>query len=134
MDGDVARPHILVCDDDAALRDLFREVLADEGYQVTVESSLCEHVDDVVALAPDLIVLDLIFNGHLSGIDFLRRLKTTPATQTIPVLTCTAAVVLDDETQRQVTAWECRSLLKPFDLDALIAAVRDCLGTTDVAV
>jgi CheY-like chemotaxis protein len=128
MDGDAACSHILVCDDDHALRLILEEFLTDEGYRVTVQASLCDDVEDVIALAPNLIVLDLIFSGRSTGLDFLRRLKTTPATQTIPVLTCTAASV-GEEAQRQLTTWQCGSITKPFDLDVLIAAVRECLGT-----
>jgi CheY-like chemotaxis protein len=131
MDNDAARTHILVCDDDHALRTVFREVLTDEGYRVTVQSSICTDVDEVVQVAPDLIVLDLIFNGHPAGFEFLRMLKTDPATKAIPVLVCTAAGGLTEEIQAQLTEWECASVTKPFDLDDLIAAVRECLGQTE---
>jgi CheY-like chemotaxis protein len=134
MDSNAARPHILVCDDDHALRRIFREILADEGYRVTVQATVCEAIDDVIALAPDLIVLDLIFGGEPRGLEFLRHLKSTPETRAIAVLTCTATAVVDDEIQRHLTAWECASIEKPFDLEALIATVQECLGTTEVAV
>jgi two-component system, OmpR family, phosphate regulon response regulator PhoB len=127
-------PHVFVCDDDLALRDIFQEILTDEGYRVTVRASLCEDVNDAVALAPDLIVLDLVFNGRPQGLEFLQRLKASPATRTIPVLVCTAAADVDEKSHHQLTGWECRSVEKPFDLDELIAAVRDGLDKTGIAV
>src|SRR4051812_11413068 len=91
MERDAPRPHILVCDDDPSLRQIFEELLADEGYFVTAQATLCDEIDEIIQIAPDLIVLDLMFEGRLSGIDFLRQLKSSPATKVIPVLTCTAA-------------------------------------------
>src|SRR5262245_55291775 len=107
MESDAAGAHILVCDDDPALRTVFREVLTDEGYRVTVQASVSPDLDEVIRLAPDLIVLDLIFNGHASGYEFLHQMKANPATKSIPVLVCTAAAGLTDEIQAQLTAWEC---------------------------
>jgi CheY-like chemotaxis protein len=134
MNGETARPRVLVCDDDAAHREIFREILIDEGYDVTVEAVLCESMDDVIRLAPDLIVLDLIFDGQPAGLDFLRRLKAAPATKSIPVLVCTAAGGLTEEIQRQLTEWECASVTKPFDIDDLVAAVRECLDKAAIGV
>jgi two-component system response regulator MprA len=134
MNGETARPRVLVCDDDAAHREIFREILIDEGYDVTVEAVLCESMDDVIRLAPDLIVLDLIFDGQPAGLDFLRLLKAAPATKSIPVLVCTAAGGLTEEIQRQLTEWECASVTKPFDIDDLVAAVRECLDKAEIGV
>jgi CheY-like chemotaxis protein len=123
--------HVLVCDDDAALRTVFEEVLIDEGYRVTAKASISPDLDEVKHLAPDLIVLDLIFNGHASGYEFLARLKGDPATKSIPVLVCTAAGALTEDVQAQLTVWECASVTKPFELDDLIASVRECLGRAE---
>jgi DNA-binding response OmpR family regulator len=132
MDSGAARPHILVCDNDPTMRQIFEEILADEGYRVTVQAMVCEEIDEVIQVAPDLIVLDLMFGGQLTGIVFLQRLKAIPATKAIPVLTCTAASVMNDEIERQLKEWECDSITKPFDLDVLIAAVEKCLRRTEI--
>jgi DNA-binding response OmpR family regulator len=133
METETRHQHILVCDDDHALRAIFKDFFVDEGYRVTVQSSICEAVDEILSLAPDLIVLDLIFGGEPKGFEFLRSLKTTPETKSIPVLVCTAATSLNEEIQAHLTSWECASVIKPFDIDELIAAVRECLGKTEVA-
>ena len=133
MDTETTHEHILVCDDDHALRAIFKEFFADEGYRVTVQPSICDGIDEVVSLAPDLIVLDLIFGGEPKGFEFLRSLKTSPQTKSIPVLICTAAAVLNEEIKIHLTTWECASVTKPFEIDELIAAVQECLGKTGVA-
>jgi DNA-binding response OmpR family regulator len=133
MDTETTHEHILVCDDDHALRAIFKEFFADEGYRVTVQSTISEGLDEVVSLAPDLIVLDLIFGGEPRGFEFLRSLKISPQTRSIPVLICTAAAVLSEEIKTHLTTWECASVTKPFEIDVLIAAVRECLGKNEVA-
>jgi CheY-like chemotaxis protein len=97
MDSE-ARRHILVCDDDPVLRLLFEEILGEDSYRVTAQAGICEHLDEVIRLAPDLIVLDILFGGIPSGFDFLWRLKDNPATRSIPILTCTAAAIIDEGT------------------------------------
>jgi CheY-like chemotaxis protein len=134
MDSAPARSHILVCDDDDTMRQIFREVLTDEGYRVTCQATICGEIDEVMQIAPDLIVLDLMFGGRLTGIDFLQLLKANPSTKSIPVLTCTAATVLNDELERQLKEMQCSSITKPFDLDVLIASVEECLGRTEVVL
>jgi CheY-like chemotaxis protein len=125
MAGQAASLHILVCDDEYSLREMFQEVLEDEGYRVTVLPWICEELDDVLRLEPDLIILDLLFAGQPKGTEFLQWLKAHPATTAIPVLLCSAADALVDE---QLAAWKCVSVAKPFDLEQFLGAVRQCLG------
>jgi DNA-binding response OmpR family regulator len=133
MEPETRHQHILVCDDDHALRAIFKEFFADEGYRVTVQASILDGVNEVVSLAPDLIVLDLIFGGEPMGFDFLRSLKTSSQTKSIPVLVCTAAAILNEEIKTHLTTWECASVTKPFEINELIEAVRECLGKKEVA-
>jgi CheY-like chemotaxis protein len=134
MEDTDSRPHILVCDDDQALRQIFHDVLAEEGYRVTVRGTICADLAEVQGLAPDLIILDLIFGGAPEGLAFLQRLKAMPATMNIPVLTCTAATILDEAMHQQLTTLGCAAIAKPFDLDALLAAIATCLQPTQLAV
>ena len=124
MAGHAAGAHILVCDDEPILRDVFLEVLEDEGYRVTVLPRICEDLDEVVGLNPDLIILDVLFAGRPKGTEFLQRLKANPATKAIPVVVCSAADDLFDE---QGVARQCGAVAKPFDLEELLTAVRACL-------
>jgi CheY-like chemotaxis protein len=134
MDSVAARPHILVCDDDESMRQIFLEILSDERYRVTSQATICEEIDEVMQIAPDLIVLDLMFGGRLTGIEFLQHLKAHPVTKGIPVLTCTAAAVMNDEIACRLQELECSSITKPFDLDVLLAAVEECLDVNEAAV
>jgi DNA-binding response OmpR family regulator len=113
-----------VCEEEPAIRDVYQELLASEGYRVTVLSAPCDDLTEVVRLAPDLLILDLLFAKQPSGSAFLQHLKTHPATQALPVLVCTAADRLADQAQQR---WDCAAVAKPFNLDELLLAVRNCL-------
>jgi CheY-like chemotaxis protein len=127
MAGQAGTPHILVCDDDPAIRDVFQTALELEGYRVTTWAAPCEDPEEVAALAPDLIVLDLVFRGDTAGVAFLERLQANARTQGIPVLLCTASaqpVVLPLGVAPAAT------ITKPFDLDDLLQTVCRCLNSS----
>ncbi|MFZ5775165.1 MAG: response regulator [Thermodesulfobacteriota bacterium] len=91
--------RILVVDDVANNIFLLKEVLEEEGYQVS------EAQDGQTALAmaaaapqPDLILLDVMMPG-MDGFEVCRRLKAEPATSQIPVLFVTAKEAETDEAQ-----------------------------------
>src|SRR4051794_11428223 len=98
--------HVLVVDDDAAMVVLYRDVLEDEGYRVTLMDSPELGPTVLASLAPDLLLLDLRFSGDQSGMDLLRRLKADAATRTIPVLVCSADHYLLKALQNQLVAWD----------------------------
>jgi CheY-like chemotaxis protein len=111
-------------DDDLETLDLYRAVLEDEGYRVTLASSPAIDAAAVATLAPDAILLDLRFPRKTDGLAVLARLKADPGTVAIPVLVCSGDIRLLDEVQEQLLAWDCAVLPKPFDLDPFLAAVQ----------
>jgi DNA-binding response OmpR family regulator len=120
--------RVLVIEDDATLREFYAEILAEEGYQATIWSSVPAALHAVSSVAPDLIVLDLILDQiSNSGLTFLGQLKSEPDTAAIPVLVCTARVRFDIAEQAQLSAWVRRVMVKPFDLDDLLTGIRECL-------
>ena len=119
---------ILVVEDDAAVGAVFRELLELAGFRVALLADPPAETADVVAVGPDLIVLDLLFGRAPAGWDFLQRLKADPTAAAIPVLVCTADGALVARLGERLSAWTCAVVLKPFDLDRFLAAVQDCLG------
>lgn len=114
---------ILVCDDDASLRELVRAVLGD-GYR------FIEAADGIEALAlareerPDLIVLDVMLPG-LSGIEVLQELRANEELLSIPVVVITAWSHAEIDAQ---IAGADRFVAKPFDPDDLSNAVEELLA------
>lgn len=80
---------ILVCDDDDLLVDLLEYRLSGRGFEVLVARDGGEALSIAAARSPDAIVLDAmmpVMDGH----QVLRRLRSDPATSTIPVIMLTA--------------------------------------------
>jgi DNA-binding NtrC family response regulator len=108
----------LVIDDDRATRDLIRQVLSDEGYELLLADRLEESPADAV---PALIITDLV------GLDRYERARAHAAVQRVrdrypatPIVVCTGHEQATEETDKLGAAGVLR---KPFTIEALIATV-----------
>lgn len=122
-------PHVLHVDNAPDIRALLREVLEDEGYRVTSAASV-QQVATVRALAPDLIVHDLLFSGHTpTGWPFLHALRQDPQVGQVPVILCTAdrRIRTDPAWIRQVATLGLQVVTKPFDLTDFLALLATAL-------
>jgi DNA-binding response OmpR family regulator len=128
------QPHILVVNDTQEILDLFREILEDEGYQVSLYSSTFNDVEEIVALAPDLVILDFMIGGESHGWQLLQKMKMSRKTAGIPVVVCTAALTLARELEGHLRSKNVGLVLKPFDIDDLVAEVRQHLSPAAAAV
>lgn len=110
--------RILVVEDDAAIRESVEECLAAEGYAVASVTNGAEALEWLGREpVPDLVVLDLVM-PVMNGAELIRRIRETPRLASVPVVLMTAAM---SAPQLQVSADTV--LPKPFDLEALLAAV-----------
>jgi PAS domain S-box-containing protein len=78
------KPSILFVEDDVTVRDHLAAKLSDE-YLVATASDGEEALLIIMKSKPDLVVADVIMPG-LDGIELLKTLRSTPETQTLPVL------------------------------------------------
>jgi DNA-binding response OmpR family regulator len=110
----------LVCDDDAGIRTLVRTIVQREGFDVDVAANGREGLEKVRQGCYDLLVLDLMM-PEIDGSEMLREMKQAHNATVKRVIFMTAATeaVRSDEPI-------CTLLPKPFDVDALTAAVRKC--------
>jgi DNA-binding response OmpR family regulator len=125
---DGSRKHILVINDTQEILDLFREILEEEGYLVSLYSSSFSDVREIAAYAPDLVVLDLMIGGESQGWQMLQKMKMARETAGIPVVVCTAAVALARDLEGHLRAKNVGLVLKPFDIDELVIEVRKYLS------
>jgi DNA-binding response OmpR family regulator len=114
-------PHILVVEDDAAVRSALLRALADREYATSSAATGMAGLATAVDGQPDLVVLDLGL-PDVDGGELLRMLRAVSA---VPVIVATAR---DDEQQivRALDAGADDYLIKPFgaaQLDARIRAV-----------
>ena len=67
----MSAPHILVIDDEPDIRELVKEILEDEGYQVAVADSARTARVSKATQSPDLVLLDIWMPGE-DGISLLK--------------------------------------------------------------
>jgi len=113
---------ILIVEDDAELRRVWRLALQLEGYNVE------EAGDGIAALrcldnrSPDLVVLDLGLPA-LSGLSVQQEIAAHTLTRHIPIVIVTGSA--EDLTHVDVTC----VLRKPVGSEELVRTVRRCMGT-----
>src|SRR5579859_1324261 len=121
--GAVRRPTtILVVEDDTAIRDLMLEALRSDGYAVEGAADAPTALDAIRHQRPDLIVTDY----HLPGADGLEllRLLQQEGFSDVPALVVSA--------DTRPPGWPATSFIpKPFELDAILRAVRRALGLSE---
>jgi CheY-like chemotaxis protein len=113
---------VAVIDDDADFQNMMEDLLRDHGYRV-VGFPIGEGAYQVIKdLAVSLVILDIRLPG-VSGYHVLNRLLTDPETTHIPVLVCTGESWSIQDRERLLKEMGVPVLLKPFDLDDLLAQV-----------
>lgn len=122
MNGDAAKPEILVIDDEAQIRRLLRFTLEDAGYRVREAESGHRGLVEAAHRHPDAIILDLGL-PDVSGVDVLRRLREWTE---LPVLILS---VLENESSKiaGLDAGADDYLTKPFGGGELLARLRALL-------
>jgi CheY-like chemotaxis protein len=115
----VDRPLILLVEDDVAIRDAIAECLESEGYRVEAVGDGAEALAWLArAERPALMVLDLVM-PVMNGAELLAQVRADPALGRVPTLLMTAAIASGATPLPAADA----TLVKPFDLDQLLAAV-----------
>ena len=111
--------RVLVADDDAWLRPLLAELLADEGYAVLEANSGSEALRCIREQHPDLVVLDVALPWR-SGLAVLDELEAEEPARRLPVVLVSGCVdlVQTGQAHRTVAAFH-----KPLDLAALLSRV-----------
>ncbi|MBD1835712.1 response regulator [Cyanobacteria bacterium FACHB-472] len=122
---------VLLIEDDEAIAQLLRQSLMAQHYLVEVAADGQAGWDLAEAFEYDLILLDLML-PKLDGISFCQRLRhesyyrSQPLNQNTPILLMTGA----DASSHRVAGLDAGAddyIVKPFDLDELLARVRALL-------
>jgi CheY-like chemotaxis protein len=122
--------RVLIVDDDAGIRLLLVTLLRRAGFQLRQARNGKEALEEMRAGNADLVIMDLTM-PEVSGWEVLRVRAADPALLDIPVIVVTALnrnQATEDVAGKRVSA----VLGKPFDLDALLTAVRTTLDPAGV--
>jgi two-component system response regulator MprA len=123
------RARILVVEDEPAVRESLVSSLTFEGYEVAEASDGVAALERLAKSEPDLVVLDVLM-PRMDGLTTCRRLRAQGST--LPVLMLTARDMVGD----RVTGLDAGAddyLVKPFELDELLARVRALLRRSTLA-
>ena len=118
--------HVLVVNDDPAILGLFKELLEEEGYEVTLDQfgrSTNELHEDVRRLRPDLLILDYVIGREGSGWQLLQAIKMDRETRDIPVIVCSGALRQLEELRPHLLEMNVQAVIKPFDIDYLLEVI-----------
>jgi CheY-like chemotaxis protein len=121
---------ILVVDDDADIRDAFKDFLEEMGYAVVCAADGGGALAELAGGGVSLVLLDVMMPG-VDGREFRRRQLADPALRLIPVVLITADQRISARRMQVVddsSAWDLfgdlERIAKPFDGDALLQVVR----------
>ncbi len=117
--------RILVIEDDPAIVKVLQRGLSYEGYVVDVAADGRAGLNLARENRPDLVILDLMLPG-MDGLEVCRRLRTGG---NLPILMLTAKDTIQDRVQG-LDAGADDYLVKPFNLDELLARIRALLRRT----
>ncbi len=117
--------HILVVDDDTAIRRMFQILLTGVGYRVSLAGSGEEALAFLDLVTPDLIMLDLNLPG-MNGRQITETIKADPKRPFVPIILVTA----QGDQGSKVTALDAGAdefLVKPVEFSELLARIRAML-------
>ncbi|TKB87072.1 MAG: sigma-54-dependent Fis family transcriptional regulator, partial [Nitrospira sp.] len=119
----MSQSHILVIDDDPAVRQILAETLAGEGHQVTVMSSGLDGVEAVKDQPVHVVLTDLQMPG-IDGLETIDRISKIDSKIIAIVMTGYGTV---DYAVRAMKAGAFDFITKPFEPDTVAVVVRKAL-------
>lgn len=117
---EIARPRLLLVEDDGALSALLTDLLTEEGYEVEVAGDGQSGLHRALARDYDVLVVDRGL-PVLDGLGLVTRLRARGVA--CPVLLLTARGALDDRVEGLDAGAE-DYLVKPFEVPELLARLR----------
>jgi two-component system response regulator RegX3 len=115
---------ILIAEDDPGISRMMSLILKDEGFDVTIVSDGAEALKMVESVSPDVLLLDLRL-PIVSGEEVATKVtQMDNATRPKIVITSASSRVSEIASNLGVDGF----LVKPFEIDDLIAAARKVMG------
>ena len=111
--------HILVVDDDPAIRDVVADILEISDYAVETAVNGAEALEKIRADQPAAVLLDLMM-PVMDGWEFLRACRREPPCADVPVVVMSAARDAH-EVANELGAQA--FLPKPFEVDTILSVV-----------
>lgn len=124
--SDVAKPRILIVEDDPDLRMILKLQLVSQDFEVTEARDGAEGFAAVQAQIPDCVILDLMM-PVMDGFGFLKRVRSIMAMANLPIMILTASE--DERNKLRGFQYQADAYMnKPYDLDILTDEVKRLLS------
>lgn len=123
--------QLLLVEDDQVLGDALRAALSEEGYDVVWRKDGEQALDALSGHLFAAVILDVNLPGEISGFDILRHVREVGSDTPIMILSAR------DHTRDRVTGLDLGGddyVIKPFDLDELLARIRALIRRGEGAV
>src|SRR6266702_3390165 len=126
--------HIGLLEDDAAIQEMLRLVLEEEGYTVTVYPTADACLNALLAPSSeqknkpiDLLIVDWRLSGSIPGTEVIRKLRSDTSFDSLPIILTTAATFNDTEELQKLHV----SLLeKPFTVDEVVHMIKELVQSS----
>ena len=124
------KAHIVVVDDEPAIRSALTELLEGDGYSVTPAEDGVAAVEAMAERPADVVVTDLQM-PRMDGMQLLKKLRETA--KDVPVIVVTSLQDLSSAVTAMRSGAE-DYMTKPVDFDALLVTIERCLERREVRV
>ncbi|MBD1554173.1 response regulator [Pseudomonas typographi] len=117
---------ILIVDDEYLIADILGYALEDEGYMVVKASNGKKGLEVLDRERPALVITDFMM-PVMDGLEFAKAIRARPAGSHMPILLMSGAQGPIGRSNPELFA---AVFDKPFDIDAVIAKVREFVDPT----
>ena len=121
----IVKKHILIIEDDTALGELLSQKLRSGEFEVTLVADGAQGLQQMAALKPDLVLLDLVL-PTMNGVEILETREKDPAIAQIPVIAISDSDQPAETSRLRALGVRDYLLKVPMDPEDALAKVRKC--------
>ncbi|MDC6168107.1 response regulator [Paucibacter sp. XJ19-41] len=118
--------RILIVEDQADIRRLIRWALEDSGHRLHEAANGALALQIVQAMRPDLMLIDVVMPGEISGLDLCKQIRQDPTLAGIRLVVLSASAALHEQ-HAALDAGADAFLAKPFSPGRLRELVEELL-------
>lgn len=121
---------VMTVDNSALARTIIKNILKNGGFSDIIEASNGQEAVDKFKLEkPDLVLLDIVLDNGIDGIDTLKAIKKIdPNARIIMVSVIDQPAVIENATKLGARGF----ITKPVSIESLMDAIKKCLESDDI--
>jgi CheY-like chemotaxis protein len=123
---DRSTKHVLIAEDDDAIRDTLEDLLSAAGYHVIAAEDGLEALDWLSSVPVDLVIVDILM-PRLGGPELINHIRQTNQLAAVPIILVSGFADLDRYRDLPVDA----IYHKPFHLPDLVEEVQRLIGPSE---